>query len=407
MKKIIYFLSEIRSNLLMDVFLIFIITYSLIQLNDAIGEFRYNNKSGSLIAENFDGEKDMYYMEIGEPALSDSTEQEFVERMEFVGQLKQMDGIEAVIGIYSFNQKYNGIVNGTKIASSYLMKLFPNVNEGKWPSEIYDENGNVNAVICGTNWNDISVGEYLELSDGRKIRVVGKLYNPCIVPSMSGGASFINAMSIINASNGSIVLPECEESMDMYELSGRAKWDVLSYRNFFVKFKNEVSQEQIKAVKAVLESRGRVIPINEILENTDATINITIRKGMVKPIFYLWISGIIFFCMSAIYVMRCVKKNAVAYMLGESQMGIVINVVTRIVVLLVISIGIGIVHIIKCINDIKQSVEFIPGEEMLCDGTSVGILCIIGGVMLIINIVMTVIILNNNSPIEFWNKARE
>lgn len=408
MKRLIYYFSEIKTNLLMDIFLIAIITYSLIQLNDGIGNYRFYNESRRLVMNCMDIENDVYYMEISNSLdISDETQQEFIDRMEFVDKLKSMEGVEAVIGKFGFNQAYNDIVNGTMIASQYLMQLFPEVNEGKWPDEIYDSDGNMNAVICGDGWNDVGIGDYLELSNKRKIKVVGRLYNPMLAPTMSADGTFMTTMDIIGTTRGLIVLPECDEAMNMYEQSGMSKWDTLSYRNFFVKFKSEALQEQIDAVKSILESRGRMLKLDEILENTTASTTITIRKRMVKPIFYVIIAGFIFICMSAIYIMRGIRKNAVTYLLGESKIGIICNIIRRIMFMLLISIGIGVIHIIKCIIDIKNQVEFTPGSEMLCDSTSVWILCIIGVVMLIINIAISIIVLNNNSPIEFWNKVRE
>lgn len=406
MKKIRFIIGSISKRIITDLFLLVIIVYSLFSLTKAYGIYRYSLLGYDLIDSAIESDSAIYCIGYVDYYVSEDQNEKCDERMSLISKIEKMEGVSNVFSIIQFSKIYGNQKNTISLIPLEMSALYPRLNEGKWPDGPTDEENVINAVLCGQMYRDVPINSYLDIAEGYRVKVTGKIYEPEYFPNMSGDATYMCAETIMG-SMSTILLPKTDNTIELYENSGVKTYDILSNANFFVDFSKDASENDIEAVTTYLQQNCRVVPVNEILQNTEEMWVQDYKKNMTKPVFFVVISGIAFICISALYIMKNLYQNAVYYLLGLSKLRIIMQILSRIVIMVTISIALNILYII--IYKDLSALEFWadPLEKVYFDGKVIAYTVIIGLIMLVVSTVMSIVVLNSNSPIEFWNKSRE
>lgn len=224
-----------------------------------------------------------------------------------------MDGVENVItfkhSIISYDQyPLNVYYYPDDMIKNFQLK----VAEGRWLEYATNK---TEAVIGGTIWSGVNVGDSLVLSNGVTCEVVGIIPDLAVYPAFSRyNNSICPTDNMFKALDNAIFL-----NADSIDLTCVTETNIREPTNFFVNFEATALHSQKESVIGYLKNIGIVRDYDFIINDTKHLLREWVWEQFPLPLFLIVIGTINIICICAIMINRSLPDISKYYLFGCTQ----------------------------------------------------------------------------------------
>ena len=305
MKSLIFCFHFLRKNLISVLLSFLILTFTFFYLITLLSKVQYKLYVRDIIAASA-LEDALYAM----PFNSDGASAEQLQE-----QIARMDGVSGILTFRTFlNDFLNGNgrypVNVFSYSDGMIEHFRQNVKKGRWLDGGADS---LEAVIGGTVWSGVRVGDLVTLDNGLTCRVVGILSDTAVFPSFSRYSNAVcPADYLFKATDNVLFLNERalgDAQLTKYE-------EPFLSRNFFVEFREDTSPSERDAVVRELRNAGMVWTFQEIERDSEKELTDWIRLQFPLPLFLLLIATVNMVSICVVMLHRSLPDLSKFYLLG-------------------------------------------------------------------------------------------
>lgn len=310
-----FYRNSILSVLVLFVFLVL----SLFYMNIFYAKYRFITYSTYLL-ETANLQNSYYYIPSG-PIMEENGSEEVIKAQ---GLAALRDIIHpSILGI----RYQDNIINMSFCSSAYI-DAFRFVDEGHWFSDPELEAGAENCfdvVVCGDRFSHLQVGDRIVLNGFQdddsmstiEARVIGKKHTPAYLPTCNYGSLEVAARNLFEFGHNSMLMTE--ESMEKLLQSGQIRPRVSRSANFFVRLKEDATEEEKAEAVFYMMNNGVCFSREELLDYSRTDINETIKLELPKPLLLLLVSSFTMFSISILTVTKKMKELRYYYLCGCSK----------------------------------------------------------------------------------------
>ncbi len=453
MKKTVrMFLDFFSGNILKSLALIIILSSALVIISNQIANYRYMIESIAYIESDYF--KDSILVQTGafELNYSDfmyaSEDEDFLKLCDKVQNekiLEKSKNFSAVKSVYGYNTYfgrydiYPDDVN-VKVSNAETCRAFcyP-LSSGTW-FDGAEQNGEYpNAVICGSMFDNVSVGENIDIfipahDKNLKIHVIGKVAAPYYNFRFSGGGNSYEAFDIENnliTSNSVFLLDNDITNRQLKDLGLVDNGQIGGLgENFIVKFKEDATKEEIKEYtdyitdlmgdeNEVRENIKRLgngefsdediiytppyFEVNDIVRNGNENLNQKVSNNLIpQSLFYIVVSTVVFLIVSVFMVKKKLDEHFIYHICGCSRKKSFGMMLSAIILIGVISAAVTSVYI--AIQQYLISANIIKYSYIYFDIYSYLFVIVYVIVVSLICVIIPYIVFAKNTPVELYRK---
>lgn len=272
-------------------------------------------------------------------------------KSDIYAQIKQFPAVNEVYSYTVENQmvKYNNTTSDMYVADMDTYKRFAfNLSEGCWFDKA-DNNGEYpNAVVCGSNFADVRVGDNMEFDYGAfgkyKVHIIGKVAAPYATMDLNGdfsyGISYKNKIFLLNDEK---TINTFGETIKRYPTSAIVSYkdnasieEIEKCRSFYNSFFNDIEDYAVH----------RYLTAEEMFAAVDESINSSIKTALKTGGFCLGAATLMFIIISALMIKTKQKEYNIYSIVGSTKKQ---NFISSLLSLSVISLAAGIISTIYLI----------------------------------------------------------
>ena len=282
-----------------------------------------------------------------------------------------------------------------------------NLSAGSW-NGLTEESEYLNCIVSGRRFDYLNVGDITEIeiiddynskTTNVKVKVVGKLANPNIIPQFNRSGTNIQANKIYRKLDGMIFM----KSDKLSKIMNDANVTQITQNNFMTAYKEGSSENDRKEYREFLEKKLYVRDYNQILEETNKQINKNIRTKLPTPIFLLIIVGLSLISLSVLFVNKKIREHSIYYLCGcnRRKSYFIISCAIGLMGLL----G-GLLNILFIVNyDFLTSNGIINmSDGLIYDGQTVLFTLLYALAVSAVSVIISILVFRKNSPIEIYRK---
>lgn len=408
-KRLYLFWQTRKSDLLIDLLLIIVLTATFFNLSNAVAQYRYLSFANSALERASQNDNDFYYTELMSGDFSEEETVRNLERLEQIQQIKAMPGVRAVYCDKSINAVYGSQSFPVYLCPERQQDLYPELNRGSWYNRPVNDDGTINAVVYGTQlWNQ-PIGSVTEVRNGEnilRIKICGMIYPPINIPTFSSVSTNPVSIDLFNEMP-CIIVGECEESLRFFT-ENESFQDFPYCRNFFVSFESDAADAEIQAVKEILYQTGGMTPMTTIRKNSEETLREQFRSIMTLPVFYVVISVAAFFSISLLYIFRQTYAYSVYYLAGFGKKRILFDVALHTAGLILPAAILNLIYVCRYPFWVMKGIVKVNSHALsYFDSFSAALVLLLSLTVLMIATIAAAGVLHKNSPAELWRKSQE
>ena len=385
------------------VIIVIIFTGSLFIANYSISILRYITYSRNVLV-NTETVNSLYCM----PFMYDEDETSETVIDEIEKKAKKYEAYTPFKRTWNFNALINGVnVKNSLFTEEMIDSYKLPLSKGNWNDLMKESSDCFNVIASGRQFNYLNVGDTLDMKlpdvidKSIKIKIVGILANPSIVPQFNTAGSEIDSMQLYEYVNGMVFYKSNRLNNTLNEIAG---YDIISTQNnFFTSFKPTATETEKDKYYSFLSEYSAVATYNEILDNTDDRINSDLRRTIPMPIFLLLIVTLSLISLSVLFVNKQLRMHSIYYLCGCSIQKLYFIISCAIG--LMGSIG-GLLNIIYVLNYYFLADCLISSltDNLIYDENIVIFTVIYTIVISAISIVLSILVFRKSSPIEIYRK---
>lgn len=389
MKSLIVIKSFLRKNIVPIFIVMLTMTISLFLLVTVYGEYKYITQARDIYEDA--GLEDDVYFTFNYGLKENDINSPYKSRE----KLYEFKAFNYTLDMYSSADSYNENIFNIKYYSNAMINSFKlKTVSGRWLSST---SGKLEAVIGGTLWDGVNIGDKLTLSNGLTVEIVGILGKAVLQPNFTSSSSKFSATNLFKASENLMILNmSAIDSQKLQEISPQL------YFNYFVVFKENASQEEKDLLVSYLETYGHCITYDEIIKNSNAEILQQAKELFPLPIFLLIVSTVALISICSLAIKRSMSEHSKFFLIGCSK--------KRSVVLITASLTL--IFSIPCLLNIILTLYFpsflrydnIMIEKLIINSECVYPIILYMLLILLITTFIPIILYKNYSPLDFYRR---
>lgn len=219
-------------------------------------------------------------------------------------------------------QKINITYNGNSMYGFLCDQFFIDnqqikLSQGNWFSK--NETADYyETVVCGSQFFKTKIGDIINIKLSQKsvkVKVVGKVDSPYMVPQFSNGGNTVSANGLYSTFTG-FIFPKTDSFCSFLndnQIYSR------TFENFLAPCKENATENEIDDYMNFLNEKGQVNPYSKIIENSNKYAQLTIERKMPMPSFFLVIVTFSVISISVLFISKKLSEYAVYYLCGCSR----------------------------------------------------------------------------------------
>lgn len=294
----------------------------------------------------------------------------------------------------------------TDMFEKYQLKL----KSGSWNNMKDENNDYFNVIASGAYFDYLKIGDiaeitlpnYTDLSKKTiiKIKIVGKLAEPYVVPSFNASGTDVNANYLYQKlENGLFFL----ETDNLKKVMKDANCSPLTSENFIASYKSDSSDSERREYLGYFTNQFRVTHYDDIIKNTDEIVSLTFKRRLPAPLFMLSITTVALISISILFVNKKIREHSIYYLCGcnRRKSYFIISCAIGLMGLL----G-GLLNILFIVNyDFLTSNGIINmSDGLIYDGQTVLFTLLYALAVSAVSVIISIMVFRKNSPIEIYRK---
>lgn len=408
MKNIRLILNFYSQNKLPAVIMFVTYTLALMIVVLSVGEYRYITYSRDQFINL--ANKELLYcmpqMNYGKMMeLEGDSQRVFIQQME--DEAAKYKAYQPFSTISHINLVYNGqFEKGYLYSEQLLATQRVNLAEGNWFAQ-YDANADYfDVILSGQRYADKQLGEVFEVSiltDSLqeypiRVRAVGRLSPPNMLPSFSMSGSNITANNLYESFYGLVFM----ENDRLLKTLDQSKTHTSTYSSFMATMDPSATAAEKEAYLEFLKAQGIVATYDEILENTAPVVEEKLRRTLPTPIFFLVIVTIACVSVAVLFVHKKLGEYAIYYLCGCSRGKTYMYMLLGIG--LISAVGAGL-NMLLCISyPMLASLGILSLGNVLLDNWSLTFIALYAAFTILLSVSIPFITFRKNTPIEVYRR---
>lgn len=390
MKSLIVIYSFIKKNIIPMLFILLTTTVTLFLLVTVYGKYQYITQARDIYRDS--GLEDSIYFSANFSFIESGDADSRTESREV---LSEFTAFKDTLNIdYSSDGYNNAYINSFYYDDTMIESFRLKTVSGRWLSSSSSE---TEAVIGGTTWNGVNVGDTITLGSGLKVRVVGIMGEVALQPYFGGSSTTFTAKEMFQACGNCIFLNKSSIPQTLLDAAY-----LQQHFNYFVRFNESASQAEKDKVIAHLETYGQCHTYDEIMKNTNAQVKQEAKELFPLPIFLLLVSTISLISICALAIRRSMNEHSKFFLFGCSKKRSVILIASSLFVLFSIPCLINIYLVL--FNPSFLRYDSVVLSEIIVDEACVLPIFLYLIAILIITTLVPIIFYKKYSPLDFYRR---
>lgn len=404
MKTLRLVLEFFSRNKLPTIIVTVIFTVSLLFANYNVALYRYITYTRDLLVST-ETENSIYCMPT---RIEDKDEMNDVTIDRIENKAKKYKAYTA----FKRTEIFSAIVNGSVIEN--LLFTQEMIDEYKLPisngslDALREDGGEYfNAVVSGKRFDYLNVGDTLDMTiydhpnQIIKVKIVGSLANPDIVPSFTHRSSSMNANKLYEYFDGLIFL-KTDNLVDT--MNNIAEYNVpCTQCCFMTAYKEGASEAEKAEYYSFLDDNAGVVLYDEILNNTNAYVDKSLREAIPTPLFLVIIVTLSLLSLPILFVNKKLREHSIYYLCGCCRVKSCFIISCAIAFM---GLAGGLINILFIANYEFLSKNGIVnmGDGLIYDGYSMLFTLLYALAVSIVSVIISLLIFSKSSPIEIYRK---
>lgn len=350
MKKMKFFFMFYRQNLIAVLILLYLMTISIFNMVELVGEYNYYTYTLKYFTEHFN--KGIYYMPSVKP------NQDFRQGNWDYNELKskKWSAVERIVNPPgSFITYEDNAVNIIICDEDFLNTGMSFSDDGVWFTEDstnYDLP--IDVVVSGYMFQYVKVGDVIELpvynldntfKKTMTANVIGKDHEPSYTLSLGYSADQVSTTKLFGYGGHNGIYMTAESFKRVYEIEDQ---DELAYRseNNLICFRDGASEGEIQEVVEELSTRGICISFEDIKAFSKEEIEDQLREKLPMPLFMLIVSTFSMISVGILITERQMDDYKIYFLCGCSRRKSFANIFSAIMLIGFIASAINVAYVL-------------------------------------------------------------
>lgn len=222
----------------------------------------------------------------------------------------------------------NTIYNGSQIENQIFSKEMANecnikLSEGNWNSLTENEKY-ISVIVSGKSFDNLNIGDIIDISlinvySGNltpiKVRVVGKIENPYMLPLFTNSGNIITSNNLYQKFEGMIFL----QTQQFNDIIKKANSSISTQQSFMTALKSDANDIEKQEYIEFLKNHMSIATYDEILDKSIKNVDKELRTKIPIPMFLLSIVTLSLISVSVLFVNKKQREYSIYYLCGCSR----------------------------------------------------------------------------------------